>query len=103
MVEEHDPDLEAGWPLVKEEPGLQGVLQTSELCYKLAGPFEKGTLLVDFYHTSLGGHTEFPSHLSVGLRFPSGAFLVLDGIMCSLDTSVIPEWRFCLLSQGLMP
>lgn len=68
------PGSEAGWPLVKEEPELQGVLQPSELCFKLARPFDKGNELVDFYPASLGSCAQFPSHLSVGLMFPQEHF-----------------------------
>lgn len=46
----NDPDLEAGWPLVKGEPGRQGVLQGSQLCSSNLArleAFEMGTSAVD--------------------------------------------------------
>lgn len=67
----NDPDLEAEWPLVKEESELQGVLLNSKHCSsKLARPkaFGKDTSLGDLYNTSLGGLTKFPSYLSVVVR-----------------------------------
>lgn len=101
-MEEHDPDLGAGWPLVKEKPGLQGVLQTSELCYQLARPFEKGTLLVDFYHFYLSGRSyTIPISPLSGFEVISGAFLIPEGIMCSLDIPLIPAVEVLISFTGL--